>query len=72
MKYDEKKKNYKSRINVISAVDFNSSNDANEYRAGINQLLSKMVDKSEETKVSYLSKPKPPPSWVSESFERYK
>ena len=69
MRYDEKKKDFKSRVNILENYSKESTN--NEYLAGLNSILAKMVEQKEDN-VTHLSKPKPPPSRVSESFSRYK
>ena len=71
MKFEEKKINFKSRLGLVDE-ESNEENSTNEYMKGLNNLLEKMVEKKQDPSLSYLSKPKPPPSWTSGDFERYK
>ena len=69
MRFDEMKKNFKSQINILQVAGASSKD---EYMCNLNSLLEKMVDRQTTPNVTQISKPKPPPLWAGESYERYK
>ena len=74
MRYDEKKKHFKSQTNILTVSSATEEEKHSEYMTSLTNILHKLVDANERPapNVTQITKARSPPAWSNESFESYK